>query len=599
MTPQALTAVLQRTAFPALAMASALFFNRYTAFLLGYTLYTALISLLGGLGGVVAMTKHPALVLIPVDNESGLMLNKEYWELTLVFYLYCYGNLILRPSRLRPWLAALPLFLAYLGQDLYFIAYANVFRFAELAEVPELLKVLSVPVLVLLAALVALPLGYYLWSINYRRSLLLIGGALPVALLIAAVEYVPLHYTQIYDRIGQPIEIWSDTVSAQNNGRMMMLLYREAERRIAVEKTEAFRNRSDYDAKAAQLAAWVGEHGNQRNVHLVVLESFVDASLLKNANFSKDPLHPSFRKLFGKNLGFSLSPVFGGKTSQAEFEVLCGVPAFGELTGVEFNSFSGAAANCLPGTLEQAGYQSQASNAHNPSFFNTPNAYKGIGFSKMYFPSEYVSEAETYLHKGDTSGEMGYMWDGEFFQQNLDFIAKQLKDPQHKPLFNYLLSIYGHIPHLINKEKRPLVVQMRSTFKDQFLEWAANQMYYRTQAVADYVTKLMELDPNALIILVSDHLPPGQYGHTSYQKLRYIDGAENSVHMNRIMIIEAGKVKKLATVHHYDIPAIIMNSVTNGAYCKEHSCGFAQNRLLDDRSSRRDDYMRVMAHASE
>lgn len=599
MTPQATTAALQRTASPALALASALFFNRYTAFLLGYYLYTAIISLVGGLGGVVAMTKHPALVLIPVDSESGLMLNKEYWELTLVFYLYCYGNLILRPSKWRPWLAALPLFLAYLGQDLYFIAYANVFRFAELAEVPELLKVLSVPVLVLLAALVALPLGLYLWSINYRRYLVLIAGAMPVALLIAAVEYMPLHYTQIYDRVGQPIEIWSDTVSAQNNGRMMMLLYREAERRIAVEKTEAFRNRSDYDGQAAQLAAWIGEHGNQRNVHLVVLESFVDASLLKNANFSKDPLHPSFRKLFGKNLGFSLSPVFGGKTSQAEFEVLCGVPAFGELTGVEFNSFSGAAANCLPGTLEQAGYQSQASNAHNPSFFNTPNAYKGIGFSKMYFPSEYVSEAETYLHKGDTSGEMGYMWDGEFFQQNLAFIAKQLQDPQHKPVFNYLLSIYGHIPHLINKEKRPLVVQMRSTFKDQFLEWAANQMYYRTQAVAEYVTKLMELDPNSLIILVSDHLPPGQYGHTSYQKLRYIDGAENSVHMNRIMIIEAGKVKKLATVHHYDIPAIIMNSLSSGAYCKEHSCGFAQNRLLDDRSSRHDDYMRVMAHASE
>ena len=188
MTPQALTAALQRTASPALALASALLFNRYTAFLFGYYLYTALISLLGGLGGVVAMTKHPALVLIPVDSESGLMLNKEYWELTLVFYLYCYGNQVLRPSRWRPWLAALPLFLAYLGQDLYFIAYANVFRFAELAEVPELLKVLSVPVLFLLAALVALPLGYYLWAINYRRYLVLIGGALPVALVIAAVE---------------------------------------------------------------------------------------------------------------------------------------------------------------------------------------------------------------------------------------------------------------------------------------------------------------------------------------------------------------------------------------------------------------------------
>lgn len=573
--------------------------NRYTAFLLGVYLYSLILAFLGGLGGVVAMTKHPALILFPLEDGSGLMLTKEYWELTLLFYLYCYGNLILRPSRLRPWLAALPLFLAYLGQDFYYIAYSNVFRFAELAEVPELFKVLSLPSLLLLGGLVALPLGYFLWSINYRRPLVLIGGIMPLVLLIGLVEFFPVRYTQVYERIGQPIEVWSDSVSAVNNGRMMMLLYREAERRIAVNKTEGFRNRGEYDAQASQQAAWIGAHNNQRNVHLVVLESFIDPSLLKNANFSKDPLHPSFRKLFGKNLGFSLSPVFGGKTAQAEFEVLCGVPAFGELTGVEFNSFSGSAANCLPGLLEQSGYQAMASNAHNPSFFNTPNAYKGIGFSKMYFPSEYGGSSPTYLNKGDTSEEMGYMYDGVFFKQNLDFITPLLKEPQHKPLFNYLLTIYGHVPHLINKEKRPLVLKMRSNFKDQFLEWAANQIYYRSQAVADYVTELMALDPNGLIILVSDHLPPGQYGHTSYQKLRYIDGSEEGVHMNRIMIVEAGKVKKLATVHHYDIPAIIMNSITDGAYCREHSCGFAQNKLLDDRPGRHDEYMRVMAHASE
>jgi hypothetical protein len=35
-------------------------------------------------------------------------------------------------------------------------------------------------------------------------------------------------------------------------------------------------------------------------------------------------VHPDFERLFGKKIGFSVSPVFGGKTSQAEFEVLCG-----------------------------------------------------------------------------------------------------------------------------------------------------------------------------------------------------------------------------------------------------------------------------------
>jgi phosphoglycerol transferase MdoB-like AlkP superfamily enzyme len=442
-------------------------------------------------------------------------------------------------------------------------------------------------------------LGYCLCSIQYRRWVPLIAGVLPLAALIAAVGVQPARYLALYQRIGQPIEFWSDAVSAVNNGRLTMLLYREAERRMAYERTASHRNRGHYEADARKMATWIAEHGNQRNVHLVVLESFLDPTLFKKATFTRDPLHPDFRQLFDRKMGFSISPVFGGKTAQAEFEVLCGAPAFGEMTGVEFNSFTGAPAHCLPGLLETAGYRTMASNAYNPAFFNAMNAYEGVGFGAMYFPREYGEAAASYLTKGDTTGEMGYMFDQPFFDQNLAFIAPLLKDPEHKPLFNYLMTVYGHFPHLLNKEKRPLVLKMRSAFKDQFLEWSANQLYYRSQAVADYVRRLVALDPNGLIILVSDHLPPGQYGRKSYQKLRYIDASDESMLMNRIMIVEAGRVKKLATMHHYDIPALILNAITDGAYCRQEHCGFTRNRLLDDRMARYEDYLRIMAHASE
>ena len=54
-----------------------------------------------------------------------------------------------------------------------------------------------------------------------------------------------------------------------------------------------------------------------------------------------------------------------------------------------------------------------------------------------------------------------------------------------------------------------------------------------------------------------------------------------------------------ASVSVTAIVVTVINFITIGAYCKEHTCGFAQNKLLDDRMSRHDDYMRVMAHASE
>jgi phosphoglycerol transferase MdoB-like AlkP superfamily enzyme len=599
MTTNGITAAIALKARCAAGSIVSLLFNRYTAFLVGVYAYSMIILVLGGLGGVLAFTEVEQLMLFRYGDLTGVMLKREYWELILLFYLYCYFNAILRPSRWQAVLAALPLFLAYLGQDVYFLMYSNVFRFSELAEVPELFKVLSLPYIGLLLVCVAAPLGWFVWSINYRKYIILIVGAVPLALLIAAAEYYPAQYTETYRKVGRPIEYWSDAVSAENNGRFMMLLFRESERQLARIKTEAFRNRSQYDQQARELAGWIGANGNKRNVHLVIMESFLDPTLFKNASYTKDPFHPSFRKLFGSKMGFSISPVVGGKTAQAEFEALCGVPAFEELAGVEFNGFTGAAANCLPGILQTAGYQTMASNAYNPSFFNAPNAYQGMGFAKMYFPKEYINGGDTYLSKGDTEGESGYMFDSTIFSQNLEFITPFIEDNDGPPLFNYILTIYGHFPHQLNEKKRPLVLKMLSKFKDQHLERAANQMFYRSQAVADYVNRLLEIDGKSLIILVSDHTPPGQYGRKSFLKLGYLDNKDESLHMNRIMIIEEGKVKKLATIHHYDIPAMVMNSITNGAYCKEHVCGFAQNKLLDDRMSRHDDYMRVMAHASE
>ena len=110
---------------------------------------------------------------------------------------------------------------------------------------------------------------------------------------------------------------------------------------------------------------------------------------------------------------------------------------------------------------------------------------------------------------------------------------------------------------------------------------------------------MLEIDEKSLIILVSDHVPPGLFGRVSYEKMRYLNNKDDFIHMNRIMVIEDGKVKKLATIHHYDVPAMVLNYITKGAYCKEHSCGFAENKFLDDRMKRHDDYMRLMAHATD
>jgi len=563
------------------ALLAALLLNRYAAFLVGMLLYSLLMKSLGGLGGYSILS--------------------EYFEIGLNLYLYYFFNRILRPSRWQALLAAMPILLAYLGQDIYYLMYGKVFRIIELNLVPELLAILTPVYMALFIVVAVLPLAAFLYSINYRKYSAIITGVLPLLLLGSLAEFFPHAYASTFEKVGNEIVFWSDGVSVENNGHFTMLLYREAERKIANLKTELFRNRPVYDETVRQRANWIKSQAADRNVHLVVMESLLDPTLMRGAKFSSSPIHPSYRKLFGNKLGYSISPVFGGKTSQAEFEVLCGVPAFEELAGVEFNAFTGSPAYCLPGLLELAGYRSIASNAYKPNFYNTIPAYKGMGFGETYFPREYAGNADsdTYISTGDTTGEK-YMFDGTLFKQNLDFVANILKDDSAKPLFNYVLAIYGHMPHVTNTRKRPPVLKLLGRFQDPQLEREANQFFYRTQAIAEYVNNLVKIDRNSLIILVSDHVPPLQFGPNTYKKLRYLDNREHSINYNRIMIIQDGVVKKLATIHHYDIPKLVLNYITHGSYCQGVSCGFpGQQAPVVDRVAPHDQYMNLMAHATE
>ncbi len=531
-----------------------LLLNRYLLFLLVLTLYTGLIEQLGGLKGGWTFLRH------------------QYLEIALVLCLYWYLNAVVRPSRWQAVLAAAPILLAYIGQDIYYLLLGKVFRFVELTEVRELLNVTSTRFLVLIVLAGLIPFCGLLWCINYRRPKTIVLGLLPLVLIVAATRFAPEQVLHSYKLMRIWVVNWSDEMPVELNGRFVMLVCREAERRISLNRTATFQDRPAYELEARKRAEWLKKTGSRRNVHLVVMESFVDPTLFKGATYTKDPIHPDFRRLFGDRMGFSVSPVFGGKTSQAEFEVLCGVPAFQELAGVEFNSFTGVPAYCLPGTLQLAGYRTVATNSFKPTFFNAISAYEGIGFGEMYFPKEYVDDATTYLSTGDTTGEI-YMFDGELFRQNLQFVEDALSDQDAPPLFNYVLTMFGHLPYVLNQDKRPYLLKLVSRHRDPTLERVANLFYYRSQAVAAYVERLKKIDPRSLIILVSDHVPPLQ-GLTTYKKLRYLDNRKDNLHLNRILFIEDGRVRTHATIHHYDVPKIILNYLSQGQYCRENLLRF-------------------------
>ena len=552
--------------------------NRYVFFLLFLLSYTKILELFDGLPS-----------LLPAWR----------FEIPLLFYLYIYLNLITRKDRLQPWIAAGPIILAYGIFDVYHFQFGRLLRITEVAQLPEMFQVISPALSVLTCLLVGLPILALLASLRPRRLPVMAAGGLPLLTLLFAVEARPEFFMETFEKTQKEIVFYSDIKSAANNGRLGMMFYNEARRRISLEKTAAYRVNSPYQLEFDKTIGKVTAERAKRNVHMVVLESFVDPALLRGATYSRNPVHPDFEKLFRNKGGLSISPVFGGGTAQAEFEVLCGVPAMRELSGVEFDVFTGAKTLCLPNVLAQSGYRTVATNAFVPDFFNSTNAYAGIGFSEIYYPSDYAPGRETYFSTGDVEGEK-YMFDGVLLAQNLDFVGKWIKENPGKPLFNYVISMYGHTPNSVNLEKRPTLIEMQGNVRDAQLESAVNQYYYRTEALAAYVRELLKVDPKSLIILVSDHLPPLTYGPNTYRDLNYLGGVEDNLHLNRIYFMENGRPVQFSTIHHYDVPRIILNYVTQGKYCQEQTCDFTRkDGHLSDKDAFREEYMTIMARAMD
>ena len=522
----------------------------------------------------------------------------QLWlEALLALYLYCLVYSFLRPSRWRVYLAVIPLLLIYLINDVFYLAFGKVFRLINLHELPELLEVLPFSYSIPLSLIILIPIALLLVHVMWRqgRNAMLIAMPLLVSMLL--LYSIPGAFARMLEGASDLVK-YSDAKSVERNGRLTMMLYHEAQRLEALEELAPYRDRDNYEQEVNRNIQALQPLLDKRNVHLIVLESFLDPRLFSKLGFSSSPAHPDFDALFGEQLGLSIAPVFGGATAQAEFEVLCGVPALELLSSVEFNVFNGSAALCLPGQLASLGYHSMGSNAYKPNFFNVAVGYQGAGFNASHFPREFSALGDSYFEFGDPGVEE-YLFDQDLFEQNLDYVEKRLREFPEKPLFNYLITIYGHTPHLLDPDSRPEFIELRSDYPDDHLTRAVNQFYYRTEAIASYVNGLIRIDPESLIILIADHVPPLRNGPNTYEALAYLDGVEGAYYHNRLAIIDRGQPMVMPVIHHYEIPTLILNYLSEGGYCKMHGCSFTGNGDALTKDEQRNAYLRLMAHAAE
>lgn len=241
-----------------------------------------------------------------------------------------------------------------------------------------------------------------------------------------------------------------------------------------------------------------------RNVHIVLLESIWDTSVLDGLEGTEDALDPRFRALWeraGKPHG--LSPVIGGATANAEFEVLCALPS--PSNSIAFLESMKNTAPCLPGLFQKLGYRTMASHPHRASNWGRDNAYARVGFEEF-------NPVEAF-NLDDMDGP--FLADGSMFNQNLSMLATQ----SVRPTFNYVVSLSSHWAYARNTKRRPDKVAFNGGDGLKLLPNYLNASAYTTGAVMDWTEKVLAADPDALIVIFGDHAPVLDSQPDVYQRL--------------------------------------------------------------------------------
>jgi phosphoglycerol transferase MdoB-like AlkP superfamily enzyme len=472
---------------------------------------------------------------------------------------------LLRPSLWRGLIAAVPIVGIYLAMDIHYVLLHSVFKIDDMLLIPEGLAVAPAWVQAAAATGVFGWLAVFFHQLKRRRQELLA----PLVLLAVAATpptaayLAPARFLDVADLADLSIIDWSDRYTAAVRGRSASLLLFAATKQKALDELTLQPIQSDPSRDSALIERSLE---TRLNIHILVLESLIDPVRFSELDFRSPATPPRFESL-RETMRVATAPVFGGGTAQVEFEVLCGAPALELYSPSEFSMMSGAPTPCLPRLLAGAGYRTIATQPYKPDFFNSEKAYKSLGFQEIHFPTVYAGTRSTYLQYDvpDT-----YIFDGDLLEQNLAYVERQIANG--KPILNYVLGVYGHQPHEIDTARHPDAVEVEGVDPDSQAYRAIQQIYYRAGALADYMEALRRIDPEGLILVTSDHVPPLDAGPNTYEELGYQLGAQNEYRDNIWFFEGPPRTENAWPDYQYEFMDFVLDTLTDGRYCLQAQC---------------------------
>lgn len=187
----------------------------------------------------------------------------------------------------------------------------------------------------------------------------------------------------------------------------------------------------------------------------------------------------------------AISPVYGGGTANAEFEMFTGLPSHSKyISGIvyqEYVSFISEHADTLPQRLKDNGYITYAAHNNNKEFWHRNVIYPKFGFTKFHDINE-MGELPSAFYKEKKL----WQWAADDYLL-FNAAIKELKAKKNDNIFMSLITMSTHGPYHIDND-----------FGEKAYSYQLTQAISRITAFSEQVKKI---DPDALIIIYGDHKP--------------------------------------------------------------------------------------------
>ena len=240
-----------------------------------------------------------------------------------------------------------------------------------------------------------------------------------------------------------------------------------------------------------------------KNIYIIIQESYTHIENFHTTKIDKNFL--SELNLYKKNL--ALSPVFGGMSAGAEFEILCGNIETFFFSTPTYNLFDKFPTNCITNFLqEKKDYDFYVSSASEKRFFNSAIVHKSLGAKEAFYKDDLVKFTDDFDGPNNISDEALYNF-------TLSNIKKNLK--KKKPMIYLISTTAGHMPYDLNLQKRPI----KYFYNNKDIEKFINRIYYSTLELNNFIQELLKIDKNSIIIAVPDHLASTRFTEEYFENV--------------------------------------------------------------------------------